>query len=140
MHAFTAVIALAASALGQSIAILSPPAGATLSPGSTFIVDVDKADSLSPSQDVSVAIGLESCTQASCDTLASSGILGNIVFTGDYSPQLRPNSTHVFQNYSVQVPSTLQAGPAVLSIAHFYLLGVGASPAVEMVNTTVTIQ
>lgn len=60
-----------------------------------------------------------------CDGLgASSGILGNIIHTGDYSPQLRPNSTHLFQNYTVQVPSAMESGPAVLMIAHFYLLGV----------------
>ncbi|OJT09101.1 hypothetical protein TRAPUB_14428, partial [Trametes pubescens] len=119
------VLSLISTAFAQSVAILSPPAGATLAPGNDFVVDVDKADSLSPSQDVSVAIGIISCgSETPCEGLgASSGILGNVIHMGDFSPQLRPNSTHLFQNYTVQVPSAMESGPAVLTIAHFYLLG-----------------
>lgn len=64
-------------------------------------------------------------SETPCDGLgASSGILGDVIHMGDFSPQLRPNSTHLFQNYTVQVPSTMESGPAVLTVAHFYLLGV----------------
>ncbi|KAH9846311.1 hypothetical protein C2E23DRAFT_872437 [Lenzites betulinus] len=134
------ILSLMGATIAQSVAILSPPAGATLSPGDTFVVDIDKADSLSPSQDVSVAIGLAACeSPESCDAVASGGLLGDPLFTGDYSPQLRPNSTHLFQNYTVQIPSTLPSGQFVLAVAHFYLLGAGATPTVEMVNSTVTI-
>ncbi|KAI0362389.1 hypothetical protein OH77DRAFT_1416647 [Trametes cingulata] len=133
-------LSFAAAAFAQSVTILSPAPGTILSPGSTFVVDVDKPDTLSPSYDVSVAIGLESCGETPCSQLASAGILGTVIHAGDYTPQLRPNSSHLFQNFTVQVPSAMQTGPAVLTVGHFYLLGAGASPAVETINTTVVIQ
>ncbi|KAI0672977.1 hypothetical protein C8Q78DRAFT_690734 [Trametes maxima] len=140
MKSVLSFLALAAAASAQSVTILAPKANTSLSPGSTFVVDVDKPDTLSPSYDVSVAIGLQSCASTSCSTLASSGILGNILFAGDFSPQLQPNSSHVFQNFTVQVPSTFQSGPAVLFLVHFYLLGAGATPAIETLNTSVIVQ
>ncbi|KAI0647294.1 hypothetical protein C8Q79DRAFT_1000244 [Trametes meyenii] len=140
MRSALSLLTFVTAASAQSVTILAPMANASLSPGNTFVVDVDKPDTLSPSYDVSVAIGLQSCASTSCTTLASSGILGNMLFAGGFSPQLRPNSSHVFQNFSVQVPSTFQRGPAVLTVAHFYLLGAGATPAIETLNTTVVIQ
>ncbi|KAJ8453895.1 hypothetical protein ONZ51_g13341 [Trametes cubensis] len=140
MKTIYAVLFFVVAALAQSVTILSPTINTTLSPGDNFVVDVDKPDSLSPSYDVSVAIGLQSCGAAPCAALASAGILGNILYTGDYRPQLRPNSSDVFQNYTVQVPSTMATGPALLTVARFYLLGAGASPVIQTVNTTLIIQ
>ncbi|KAI0372902.1 hypothetical protein BV20DRAFT_1050328 [Pilatotrama ljubarskyi] len=140
MKAVITALSLVALAFAQSVTILSPAPGTTLSAGESFVVDIDKADSLSPSYDVSVAIGLQSCGETPCSQLASAGILGNVLHAGDFTPQLRPNSSHLFQNYSVQVPSTMQTGPAVLTVGHFYLLGAGASPVVETVNATIVIQ
>ncbi|KAI8989671.1 hypothetical protein BD414DRAFT_536065 [Trametes punicea] len=137
--ALLAILLLAVTALAQRVTLLAPAFNSPLSPGQNFTVDVDKPDSLSPSYDVSVAIGLQSCGTAPCEALASAGILGNILYTGDYTPQLRPNSSDVSQNYTVQVPSTMASGPAILTVAHFYLLGAGATPAYDTVNTTVII-
>ncbi|KAI0780687.1 hypothetical protein BD413DRAFT_600239 [Trametes elegans] len=135
-----AALSFVAAALAQSVTILSPTTNTTLARGSTFVVDVDKPDTLSPSTDVSVVIGLVSCASASCSDMAAGGILGNILYKGDYTPQPRPNSSHLFQNYSIVVPDSLQTGPAVLNVAHFYLLGAGPGPTLETVNTTVVIQ
>ncbi|CDO72939.1 hypothetical protein BN946_scf185002.g124 [Trametes cinnabarina] len=135
-----AILSLTAVTLAQRVKIVSPTVNTTLSPGDSFVVDIDKADSLSPSYDVSVAIGLESCGTTPCATLASAQILGDVLFSGDFSPQLRPNGSDVFQNYTVQVPPSMASGPAVLSVAHFYLLGAGATPSVDMFNTTVIIE
>ncbi|KAI0333489.1 hypothetical protein GY45DRAFT_1319440 [Cubamyces sp. BRFM 1775] len=140
MKAIYAVLFFVAAAFAQSVTILSPTVNTTLSPGDSFVVDVDKPDSLSPSYDVAVAIGLQSCGAAPCAALASAGILGTILFDGEYKPQLRPNSSDVFQNYTVQVPSTMESGPALLTVARFYLLGAGASPTIQTVNTTLIIQ
>ncbi|KAI9057902.1 hypothetical protein FKP32DRAFT_1681133 [Trametes sanguinea] len=142
MKVILSVLSLTAVALAQRVKIVSPAINTVLSPGDSFVVDVDKADSLSPSYDVSVAIGMESCGMepAGCAPITTAQILGNVLFSGDFSPQLRPNGSDVFQNYTVQVPPSMPAGPAVLSLAHFYLLGAGATPTVDMTNVTLMIQ
>ncbi|KAL7283590.1 hypothetical protein ACG7TL_003025 [Trametes sanguinea] len=142
MKTIFAILSLAGVALAQRVKIVSPAIGTVLSPGDSFVVDVDKADTLSPSYDVSVAIGMESCgtEPAGCAPITTAQILGNVLFSGDFSPQLRPNSSDVFQNYTVQVPASIPSGPAVLTLAHFYLLGAGATPTVDMTNVTLLIQ
>ncbi|KAI0372903.1 hypothetical protein BV20DRAFT_963334 [Pilatotrama ljubarskyi] len=144
MKAATIVLSVIASAVAQSVTILSPAPRTTLSPGSTFVVDVDELpDPILPSYDVSIAIGLESCganrTQNECVQLASEDMLGTVLYAGDFTPQPRPNSTHLFQNYTVQVPSTMERGQALLNVAHFYLGGDGASPSLETISLFVTI-
>ena len=80
---------------------------------------------------MSVVIGLRTCG-TDCEAIASTGTVGAPLFKGDYSPQTIPGSfsTAAFQNYTVQVPATTPKGPALLSVAHFFLGGVslGRSP------------
>ena len=88
-------------------------------------------------------------------------MLGNVLFHGAYTPVLKPGTGDLFQNCTVQVPASMANGQAMLTVAHFYLLGVcpcdlyqhpwwslysrvlykaGANPAVEMTNMTLNVQ
>ena len=87
-------------------------------------------DSLTNSQDVSVAIGLLPCAgrapAGTCDGIDPTQELGTVLFAGPYTPQAVPGSTTLVQNYTVTVPSDFPSGPALLSVPHFVLVGVRA--------------
>ena len=86
-------------------------------------------DSLTNSQDVSVAIGLLSCAgrapSGTCDGIDPTEELGTVLFAGPYTPHLiNSGSTTLVQNYTVTIPNDFPSGPALLSVAHFVLVGV----------------
>ncbi|KAI0372890.1 hypothetical protein BV20DRAFT_938800 [Pilatotrama ljubarskyi] len=136
-----AFLALAGSALAQSITIFAPSANTTVTAGSNLVVDVEKKPGLSGPSDVSVVIGLQTCP-SDCETTAASGSIGAPLFKGNYDPQLTPGSgsSAGFQNYTVQIPATMPKGTAMLSVAHFFLGGAALVPGVETVHTTIIVQ
>ena len=86
-------------------------------------------DSLTNSQDVSVAIGLLSCAgrapSGTCDGIDPTEELGTVLFAGPYTPQLvEHGDLTLVQNYTVTIPDDFPSGPALLSTAHFVLIGV----------------
>ncbi|KAI9057491.1 hypothetical protein FKP32DRAFT_1551514, partial [Trametes sanguinea] len=122
--------ALASLAAAQSVVIQAPAPGTTFAPGQQFVVDVDRPDTITGSQDVSVAIGLLSCLgqapPGTCNGVDTTQEIGTVLFAGPYTPQLRPGGADLFQNFTVSVPDGFQAGAAALSVAHFTLVGVSA--------------
>ena len=86
-------------------------------------------DSLTGSRDVSIAIGLLSCTgrapSGTCDGIDSAWMMGDILYAGAYAP-VAPSVGNAFENFPVTVPADFQPGPAVLAVAHFALVGVSA--------------
>lgn len=145
-----ALVASAASLVAaQNAVIAQPPPGTHLSPGESFVVEVDRPvrcsrptsryqsgshpytlpqNSLSNSLEVSVAIGLISCKgiapPGTCDGVDTSERFGHILLAGPYNPQLAAGKGALVQNYTVTVPDGFQTGPAILSVAHFNLVGV----------------
>ena len=86
-------------------------------------------NSLSNSQDVSVAIGLLSCAgrapSGTCEGIDPTQELGTVLFAGLYTPQLvEHGDLTLVQNYTVTIPDDFPSGPALLSTAHFVLIGV----------------
>ena len=86
-------------------------------------------DTLTNSQDISVAIGLLSCAgrapPGTCDGIDPTQELGTVLFAGPYAPQVAvPGGTTLVQNYTVTIPSDFPSGPALLSVPHFVLVGV----------------
>ena len=67
---------------------------------------------------------MASCTAAGCQAISSAQMLGDVLFHGAYDPVLKIGTGDLFQNYTLQVPATMATGPALLIVAHFYLLGV----------------
>ncbi|KAI9068156.1 hypothetical protein FKP32DRAFT_1562317 [Trametes sanguinea] len=139
------VASIASLVVAQSVVILSPPPESTFAPGDSFVVDVDRPDTLTGSREVSVSIGLLSCSQqkqdpnATCDGIDSTQEIGTVLYSGPYSPQLRPHGSDLFQNYTVQVPPDFPAGAAVLAVAHYSLVGAASWPVLEVLSETVHI-
>ncbi|KAI9057494.1 hypothetical protein FKP32DRAFT_1598230 [Trametes sanguinea] len=142
MKVFFALAACVASAVAQGVVIVSPPPFYTLHRGQGFVVDVDRTPSLTGSDDVAVAIGIQSCVNGpagQCPAGTSSGNIGTPLFQGLYAPTPVGNGhSDLAQNFTVTVPSFLPPGPALLSVAHFALV-IGVEPFLEVVNQTVII-
>ncbi|KAJ8462085.1 hypothetical protein ONZ51_g11132 [Trametes cubensis] len=135
--------ALVSFVAAQGVLIKAPPPLSTFAPGDSFVVDVDRPDTLTGSQEVSVAIGLLSCVgeapAGTCDGIDTSLEIGTVLYAGPYTPQIRPGGDDLFQNFTVTVPEGFTTGPAALSVAHFFLDGARAWPVVEVKNETVFI-
>lgn len=61
-----------------------------------------------------------------CDGFDSSQRLGATLYNGPFNPQFQstPRGAPPYQNFTVFVPPTLPAGPAVLTLTHLSLVGV----------------
>ena len=86
-----------------------------------------KQDTLTGSTEVAVAIGLQSCVglapAGTCDGVNTTGDIGSPLFSGPYTPTIAGHGrADLVQNFTVQVPSNFQIGPAILSVAHFALI------------------
>ncbi|KIK81054.1 hypothetical protein PAXRUDRAFT_205440 [Paxillus rubicundulus Ve08.2h10] len=87
--------------------------------------------------EISVAIGLQSCPDGSCNP--TNEYLGTILYQGPYTPQPSGVGTNLFQNFTVTIPSSTPSGQAILGVANFYLDGTGYTPNLNVVNETLTI-
>ncbi|TCD68506.1 hypothetical protein EIP91_010562 [Steccherinum ochraceum] len=138
------ILALAAfvvSAAAQSITIAAPADGSTVTAGQTITVDVARANTLTPSQEVSVAIGLLNCG-TSCSGIDPTQRFGQVVFAGPYTPSLHssgPDFIDFYQNYSVTIPQNFAGSQASLNVAHFSLIGAGPFPNLETKSITLNV-
>lgn len=137
----------------QSIDIGPPLPGTIVTPGQNITVEVDKPvrsasalrfyfyfgaaidcvlqNSLTGSDDVAIVIAMRSCATlptGSCADFDVSQALGIILYQGPYTPAYQNVSGQgykpPYQNFTVTVPSSLEAGEAVLSVTHLVLTGV----------------
>ncbi|KAI0663617.1 hypothetical protein C8Q70DRAFT_370092 [Cubamyces menziesii] len=137
MKAAFVALAFAASALAQAVTIPLPPPGSIQMAGETIPVVVQKIASLTGSTDISVAIGIQTCPTGDCDDIPKSNI-GTILFTGAYAPQLNAEGNDV-ETYLLGIPSDLPNGLALLSAAHFYILGASNMAELDIAHTTINI-
>ncbi|KAI1794785.1 hypothetical protein LXA43DRAFT_86793 [Ganoderma leucocontextum] len=135
---------LSALSVAQNAFIYTPPPRSTFAPGESFVVDIDRPDTLTNSRDVSVAIGLLSCVgrapPGTCDGIDSAWQMGDILYAGPYTPLVPPDGANAYENFTVTVPADFQPGPAVLAVAHFTLVGALFWPSLEVLNETVFIE
>ncbi|KAJ5653104.1 hypothetical protein N7490_000107 [Penicillium lividum] len=124
-------------ALAQSAQIGLPKAGQTVAPGSNVIVQVQRPNSLTGSQEMGVAIGISSCGSGSC--LPADEVMGSIVYNGKFNPVYHETYLPPYQNFSVTVPSSFAAGNAQINVAHATLIGAGPFPDLETLNQTIVI-
>ncbi|EAW10840.1 uncharacterized protein ACLA_053140 [Aspergillus clavatus NRRL 1] len=130
-----AFLALAVSS--QSVGVGIPAEGESLAPGSSVVVQVQRPNSLTGSQEVGVAIGLASCASAQCRP--PTDVMGTILYAGPFKPEYHEYTGPPYQNYTVVIPESMEKGDAHLNIAHFSLVGAGPFPFFETLNRTVII-
>ncbi|KAF5348506.1 hypothetical protein D9756_009646 [Leucocoprinus leucothites] len=141
MKVFAALLAsLAAVVSAQNVMIGAPSNGAQLTAGESTVVQIKLPPSLTSVTQVSVVIGIAPCFSNFCPP--PSDQMGNLLYSGPYDPQRDPNSGSIviYQNFTVTIPSHIPEGPAVLGVAHFYLLGAALIPTLETQSVSVVIQ
>jgi len=85
-------------------------------------------NSLQGSTEVGLVIGLVSCTSDPTGVCPSADSqIGNILFNGDYDPQLHEQPGRPYQNFTVTVPAQFALGAAQVATARFQLIGVRLS-------------
>ena len=136
-----ALLALAASAVAQTVSIATPMAGQTFSKGQSVEVQVVepvrltvfvglKSIGLPLNQqiaqqavtEIGIAITLHPCSQSPCENADDS--LGTVLYTGPYNPQRTSPTTQPVQGFSVVIPTSFESGPALISVVHSSLVGV----------------
>lgn len=145
MRSVFVAVALAVSALAQSVHIAIPTAGQTLQAGSNITVAVAKPVSLllscflphfvhsyvsskatlTGSSDIGIGITLHHCSQNPCESAVE--VLGSILYAGAFHAQRFADGVEFgepHENFTVQIPAGFQPGPAVLSVPHSVLVGV----------------
>ncbi|KAF8121705.1 hypothetical protein EV363DRAFT_1362959 [Boletus edulis] len=134
---FFTLCLFATTVFAQAAFIGLPTFNQTVYAGTDLIVQVQSPDSLTSVEQVAVAIGLESCPNTpACG--APSGGLGIILYYGLFDPQFHGPGVP-YENFTVQIPSTVPAGTAAIAVAHFALVGDGNYPLFETLNQTITI-
>ncbi|KAJ5899728.1 hypothetical protein N7495_004472 [Penicillium taxi] len=130
------IIAFASAALAQTAQIGLPTEGQKVTAGSEIIVQVQRPNSLTSSQEMAVAIGITSCGDA-CQS--PSDVLGNVLYNGAFKPVYHESYLAPYQNFSVKIPATFAAGSAQINVAHATLIGAGPEPFLETLNQTIVV-
>ncbi|KAF4167367.1 hypothetical protein CNMCM6936_005324 [Aspergillus lentulus] len=131
------LVFVAATVSAQNAAIGLPSEGENLTPGSSTVVQIQRPNSLTGSQEIAVAIGLSSCADSKC--YAPEDVLGTILYNGPFKPEYHESGQPPYQNFSVNIPEAIGKGKAQLNVAHVSLVGAGPFPFMETLNRTVLI-
>ncbi|KAJ5923597.1 hypothetical protein N7454_008842 [Penicillium verhagenii] len=137
MQFIFSLAAFAGLALAQNAVIGLPTADQTVAPGSDIVVQVQRPNSLTGSEEMAVAIGLVSCPSGTCQP--ASNIMGSIVYNGLFNPVYHEAYLPPYENFTVTVPSSFAAGQAQVNVAHATLVGAGPYPDLETLNQTIII-
>lgn len=71
---------------------------------------------------MAVAIGIASCSSGGCHP--ADEMMGTILYNGKFDPVYHESSQPPYQNFTVEVPTSLAHGPAQINVAHATLIGV----------------
>ncbi|KAF8336750.1 hypothetical protein F5887DRAFT_1078552 [Amanita rubescens] len=123
--------------IAQNVVITYPPDGQNVSPGQSLTVQVSRPNSLTGSTGVSIVIAVDSCAMTPCRT--PDQVLGDVLYSGPYTPYQYSNVVAEYQNFSIPIPTWYSAGPAQLNVAYFSLIGAGPFPNLQLLNSTVIV-
>ncbi|KAH0826866.1 hypothetical protein J3R83DRAFT_4404 [Lanmaoa asiatica] len=127
----------ATAVFAQGAVIGLPMAQQTVSAGDNLVVQVQRPNTLTGSEEVAVAIGLQSCPNRPCTPPSS--FMGSILYNGPFDPVYHEPYLPPYQNFTVQVPSSVATGTALIGVAHVTLIGAGLYPFLETLNQTIII-
>ncbi|KAJ5514393.1 hypothetical protein N7463_003945 [Penicillium fimorum] len=137
MKSFFSIIIFFAVAIAQRAAIGLPTEGQKINSGKEVVVQVQRPNSLSPSKEMGVAIGLSSCKSSPCRD--ADEVLGTILYNGPFNPQYHEPSLPPYENFTVTVPDSAILGKSQVNVAHAALIGAGPSAFLESLNQTVLV-
>ncbi|KAJ5726754.1 uncharacterized protein N7483_008111 [Penicillium malachiteum] len=138
MQFIVALAAFAGVALAQSTSIALPKAGDTVAAGSDLVVQIQRPDTLTGSDEIVVAIGMVSCPgETTCPSAGEA--LGNLLYHGSFDPDFGTGSYYPYENFTITVPSSFAAGNAQVNVAHLSTYGASGETLYETYDQTVVI-
>ncbi|KAJ6032725.1 hypothetical protein N7540_003457 [Penicillium herquei] len=137
MQFIVALAAFAGVALAQSTNIALPKAGTTVAAGSDLVVQIERPDTLTGSDEIAVAIGMVSCPSGTCPSAGEA--LGTLLYHGAFDPEFNTGSYYPYENFTITVPSTFAAGNAQVNVAHLSTYGASGETLYETYDQTVVI-
>ncbi|KAF8422154.1 hypothetical protein L210DRAFT_3654256 [Boletus edulis BED1] len=127
-------MALASAVLAQDLFIASPPPYTILAAGSQVTVQLVEK-SLHNRADVS--IGIQYCkSESECPDVLQD--LGQILYTGPYTPGHHEDADYAYQNMTVTIPSTWHSGLAQLGAVVIWGFGDGQDDAARVILNVVS--
>ncbi|GJE98801.1 hypothetical protein PsYK624_150380 [Phanerochaete sordida] len=138
MKSFFVIAALAACALAQRLHIVEPAAGATVQSGQQFTLELRQDQTTSSLQQTSVLVAVNSCYD-SCSDPTSWGP-ATVLYNGAFNPQYNSSAPQkgLYQDLQIQLPE-LQAGGAVIQVAHQFKLGAVLTPVFDYTMQLVNV-
>ncbi|KAF9565783.1 hypothetical protein CPC08DRAFT_159254 [Agrocybe pediades] len=135
------LLIIAQIVVSQSVEIGAPANHTSVRAGSYLVVEVDRPDTLTPSIEVAVAIGVASCSQGLCSLPSNEPVLGTTLYNGPYHPEFNPeyDGKPPHQNFSVVIPETFPKGPARLVLLHVALVGAENEILTQLRNVTLQV-
>ncbi|KAI0031372.1 hypothetical protein K488DRAFT_13588, partial [Vararia minispora EC-137] len=106
-----------AAVAAQSVSIVSPAPGQTLTRGDSINVIIARPTTSTNVQSVSIVLSILACPNNSCPNAGSD--LGTVLFAGPFSPTGNPPE----QAFNVTIPTTQATGTAEFLATHFGLSG-----------------
>ncbi|EGN93890.1 hypothetical protein SERLA73DRAFT_144906 [Serpula lacrymans var. lacrymans S7.3] len=137
IFAFAATVAsILAPVIAQTIDIGYPTDGTVFNPGQSVNAQILRPDSIIGCTEVGIALAIDTCSNGTCPS--PSDVLGSVLYSGPFKPTAHAQQGF-YQNFTVQIPSGLNAGEAIFTLTHLCLLGAGPTPLLEYRNASVTI-
>ncbi|KAJ5500045.1 hypothetical protein N7453_009096 [Penicillium expansum] len=137
MKSFFSMVLFVAVAIAQRAVIGLPTENQKINPGKEVIIQVQRPNSLSPSKEMGVAIGLSSCASSPCRD--ADEVLGTILYNGPFNPVYHESNLAPYENFTVTVPASATLGKGQINVAHAALIGAGPSAFLESLNQTVFV-
>ncbi|KAI9569283.1 hypothetical protein HD554DRAFT_2038237 [Boletus coccyginus] len=130
-----AVLGAVTSALSQAVVIGAPTSGTTLSLGQTFTAQLLVFPSFAACIDVNIILAIANCNNGVCPQ--KNDAPGNVLYAGPFLATEHPDG--LYQNFSMQVPQYMSAGPAAFSLRRRCLLQ-GTTLQLEFSDVSLTIK
>ncbi|KAJ5272714.1 hypothetical protein N7478_007839 [Penicillium angulare] len=137
MKFIISLIALAGVALAQSADIGLPKENQKVIAGEDVVVQVQRPNTLTGSEEINVSIGFTSCPNGGCPPAEEE--LGTVVYSGSFTPEYHESPLPPYENFTVKVPSSFAQGKAQVNVAHFALVGASNVPLFEPLNQTIIV-
>ncbi|KAI6043337.1 hypothetical protein EDC04DRAFT_2866349 [Pisolithus marmoratus] len=126
-------------AFAQNAVIGYPPDGHTVSPGNNLTVQIQRPNTLTSSEEVAVVIGLQTCATSGGACASPEYMMGQILYNGPFDPQYHGPTTPPYENFTVQIPSSVGKGPAKIGVIHLTLISAGPFPMMEALNKSIAV-
>lgn len=120
-------------AMAQSMQILSPPPGTTVTPGTNFTVSLQMSNYPESIDIVAIVIGLQSCSSNST-CYPPNQVMGTVLYQGSFAPPFVLSA-----NFSVAAPTSFPSGPAQLGVINYFLVGAENENNLQFLNETLTV-